>query len=320
MAEIDINNAIEDWPQLVELEKYLSKCSSGEWVFRGDSEDRYPTSTLERAFKSFDVKDDDKATIEKKIIMDFQSSCHVHAPAAVPDKDDIMAWLALMRHYGAPTRLVDFTYSLFIATYFAVESWEAKDTPQETRIAEDCPHKNKIPVVWAVNRSWLSKYLDDYVLMQGVDGATRGKMKVSWQSIDDHNAFNRLFYFREPKDVDFVAVLNTFKKNERILVQQGLFLAANDVEKPFYSVLKKMKDADDNVKKIKIVDCAHEILPRLYRAGVNRASLFPGLQGFSESLRPKILTYREADKVRKDSWNWLFPFRCSKWTFFRKKR
>jgi hypothetical protein len=34
--------------------------------------------------------------------------------------DNYFEWLAIMQHYGSPTRLLDFTESIFIATYFAV--------------------------------------------------------------------------------------------------------------------------------------------------------------------------------------------------------
>lgn len=37
-----------------------------------------------------------------------------------PDKDNFLEWLSLMRHCGAPTRLMDWTYSFFIAVYFAL--------------------------------------------------------------------------------------------------------------------------------------------------------------------------------------------------------
>src|SRR5436309_276549 len=35
-----------------------------------------------------------------------------------------LEWLALMQHYGAPTRLLDFSYSFWIALFFAFEAAE----------------------------------------------------------------------------------------------------------------------------------------------------------------------------------------------------
>jgi hypothetical protein len=44
-----------------------------------------------------------------------------HFLADTPDQDDWLEWIALMQHYGAPTRFLDWTYSLYVAVFFAVE-------------------------------------------------------------------------------------------------------------------------------------------------------------------------------------------------------
>ena len=51
----------------------------------------------------------------------FQSTVHLHL-SMLPEKNGKLEWLAIMQDYGTPTRLLDVTFSLHVATCFALES------------------------------------------------------------------------------------------------------------------------------------------------------------------------------------------------------
>jgi hypothetical protein len=59
--------------------------------------------------------------IELALLKKFKRQCYLYT-SPVPHDENIMEWLALMRHYYAPTRLLDWSYSFFVALFFATEN------------------------------------------------------------------------------------------------------------------------------------------------------------------------------------------------------
>ena len=57
---------------------------------------------------------------EGRILRVFKRKAHQFLEKP-PDPDDDFQWLALMQHHGAPTRLLDFTWSPYVAAFFALE-------------------------------------------------------------------------------------------------------------------------------------------------------------------------------------------------------
>src|SRR5208283_2656280 len=93
------------------------------WVFRGVRRESYELrSALDRGIDKREHSHIGQQTAEDYLLKQFKRAAHHFLEASmVPGKDDRLEWLALMQHYGAPTRLLDFTRSPYVACFFAME-------------------------------------------------------------------------------------------------------------------------------------------------------------------------------------------------------
>jgi hypothetical protein len=90
------------------------------WAFRGQTDATWRLiSTLGRYLSAY-VEETYWQSQEERITRIFRRKAHLFL-THVPDKADIFQWLALMQHHGAPTRLLDFTWSPYVAAFFALE-------------------------------------------------------------------------------------------------------------------------------------------------------------------------------------------------------
>jgi len=100
-------------------------------LFRGHSNARYKLeSTITRECRS--VPEFAINKIEGLAAIRFSKAAHLHLPpSSIPQRPDgkdnraILHWWIYMQHYGAPTRLLDWTRSPYVAVFFAcLEHWE----------------------------------------------------------------------------------------------------------------------------------------------------------------------------------------------------
>src|SRR5712692_5755291 len=112
---------VRTWSQFAE--RVTSKNLAGDkWYFRGGLPDWSLETSIERAFKDWNLPLRDAARTELLLLRDFKRAYRLSADNQPPQTDDTLGWLALMQHHGAPTRLLDWTYSPFVAAYFAMEA------------------------------------------------------------------------------------------------------------------------------------------------------------------------------------------------------
>jgi FRG domain len=115
----DLELKFNSWGELVS--HFVSPLYVWGWVFRGLSDSSYSLhSTLERSLQNTGIPTGEWKYRERSGLAFFRERAKLFL-SDVPDDEDILRWLAFMQHYGAPTRLTDWTISPFIACYFAYE-------------------------------------------------------------------------------------------------------------------------------------------------------------------------------------------------------
>jgi len=182
----------------------------------------------------------------------------------VPEPDDELRWLALMQHHGAPTRLTDWTFSILVAAYFAIEE-AAGDS-----------------AIFQIDNRKLREISGKYLMGRGVEASlnvTRGNVSQE----ESKKRFSKIYLKNSFK---FVRSMTPYYKDRRLIAQQGTFVCQGDVSTDFASNVSAMGDCTGLLNKYVIpYSCRHDLLERLHAANIGRFTLFPGLDGFAQSLK-----------------------------------
>ncbi len=200
----------DDFCAFVDKVQELQKDKSRRWVFKGLEKSCWPLkTTLERECERFGISGDDVQRREYNMIREFQRRLH-HYETHVPRQENVDEWMALMQHYGAPTRLLDFTYSPFVAAYFAFEKAKSGNVS-----------------VWAVDGECIDRAFKS-------DNCCDQRLRDAYEEYANYRsprAFCSLFL--EDPGEKYVLVVNPFRLNDRLAYQQGLFLCPASVTAGF---------------------------------------------------------------------------------------
>ena len=268
-----------NWEEFNEKVRILQD-SEKKWVFRGQRDSRWDLCTsLERALTRFNVPEGKRSHLERVMLREFKRRLHNYTQD-VPDESQDDEWMALMQHYGAPTRLLDVTYSPFVAAYFAFEHSEIGDEV----------------AIWAINTDACKGSLES--LADPLELLYLPERYEMYQKSRAVGSFKALFAPDRPRK--FVLSITPYRLNDRIAFQRGAFLCPGDVTANFMDNLHNtVGDEDVHEKVLKFTMPAREnrdrALKLLDEMNINRITLFPGMSGFAESFDARIPFFMNTD-------------------------
>jgi hypothetical protein len=205
--------------------------------------------------------------IERRLLESFQKYAHGQFDPSA----SIWHWISLAQHHGLPTRLLDWSYSPFVALHFATSDIRAMEHDA---------------VVWCVHRWAIQRWLPDD-LRESITRARAGVFPIevlakefpTFQKFDDPDAGNDFMIFFEPPSLD-----------ARIVNQGALFSFASratlDLRDWLERVNGQSSDAVPLCKRVVVAKALKwEVRDYLDQANVQERVLFPGLDGLSAWLR-----------------------------------
>jgi len=265
---------ITTWEELVSFLETLPEvdlaCRGQDREYRTNNGSIEMKPKLDRCLSFADIKS--RLRMERGLCQRFREHAPIHL-SAVERWYLQTRWLVLvvMQHYGAPTRLLDWTKSAWIATYFAVSgSWQMDGYVYGFR-------RNLLE---SGIRTVLESELKE--LVWGPHPSDRGFSDPVW---DLARANDVLF---EPERVAQLSPwVATFYSRQahfpRLVTQQGFFTFASKPDMDHWQFIDQ--SLGDECFILQIASGAKaRILRRLNAVGLNGATLFPGPDGVGRSL------------------------------------
>ena len=223
------------------------------FIFRGLSDARYELKT------SLMRLEGPYSELERHLLRNFRKYAHRNA---VPG-ESVWNLMALAQHHGLPTRLLDWTYSPFVALHFATANLQKFDIDG---------------VIWCVNYVKSSEFLPaplyTTIMEEGSNVFTPQMLDTQCNSLKQLDTLHerRFVIFLEPPSMD-----------ERIVNQHALFslMSGSNLLMNHW-----LEDHPELFYRIIIpASLKWEIRDKLDQANITERVLFPGLDGLSSWLK-----------------------------------
>jgi hypothetical protein len=204
-------------------------------------------------------------TYEKHLLTSFRK----YALRNAVHGDFLWNWLSLAKHHGLPTRLLDWTYSPYVALHFATHDFRDFDVDGAIWCVDYKKTNELLPAA-------LRKILED----EDANIFTTDMLNQVARSIEEFDSLARTG--------DFVAFFEPPSLDERIVNQFALFSLPSSATMSLESLLGHREATYRRI----IIPAAlkWEVRDKLDQANITERVLFPGLDGLSQWLKRYFTT------------------------------
>ncbi len=282
VSEVEGKNEYNNWKEWFGAITNLK----GKWIYRGQSSSAELVSTLERECRKFGLELDPYAeNIEKQMIRQFQRVYDGDDRQKV--QEDTLYCISLMRHYGAPTRLLDFTYSKYVAMYFGLES-----------AYENMPNNEKELPDYSAKRGCTIWCIDREKLLSKAAGIPEVQTLLNKRSYDKYRCNKTFIQLYMENKFTFALWETPLQLHRRLHLQQATFLCPGNIKVKLMNNLREPcgKEEPDFIKKFTYfftLDELREAFDEFMLMDITRESLFPGLDGLATSMRYQLWFYKK---------------------------
>lgn len=216
--------------------------------YRGDDNSERPlVPSIQRTARHLEV--------ERYITNDFYTRA-AHIMESRPEKKNYAAWVAIMQHYGLPTRMLDWSESPLIAAFFATETYKTLPDSDAT--------------IWILVPDLFNELMGFGRCIYPIDAETTQEMLLPAFKHNHHN----------PELVDRILACSSIDNNLRMYSQQSNFTVHNS--------LRKLEDicTEDMLYKLIIPkDRKKYFIESLRVFGITESYVYPDLDHISSDLR-----------------------------------
>jgi len=270
---------VRSWPD------FLGRVNRGQyrsWAYRGQADAEWPVeSALTRYLRGHGVHLDHWEYQEWRSIEKFQEKAH-HFLDHVPGPLEHFRWIALMQHFGAPTRLIDFTWSPYVAAFFALEAattdaavWAVNGERirytrrVETQSGPVFPDQIDPRIERVLQYQYMRRFDHDNVVL----------------SVDEARQLDAFAHIQLHETRDFAWIGEPGVLNQRLVAQSGTFAVPGVLHRPLEAILADYAAPTRTVAQFVLpVSVREQAMADLRRMNITYATLFPDLGGLARSM------------------------------------